>query len=75
MLDYVSDEGLCCPVAVIATDSEEESSVHLWWTVVVLVAGCPCRMHLVAGTYTSSHQVVGLRPALSVFCSCASLRH
>ena len=59
----VSDEGLCCPVVVSATDSEEESSAHLWWAVVVLMAGHPHGMHLVAGTYRSSHQVVGLRPA------------
>ena len=64
VLTYVSDEGLvCCPVAVIPPDSEEESSAHLWWAVVVLMAGHPHRMHLLAGTYRSSHQVVGLRPA------------
>ena len=28
VLDYVSDEGLCCPVVVIAADSEGESSTH-----------------------------------------------
>ena len=56
----MSDEGLCSPVVVIAADLEEESSAHLWWVVVVLMAGHPHRMHLVAGTYRSSHQVVGL---------------
>ena len=63
MLDYVSDEGCCCPVVVIAADSEEESLVHLWWAVVVLMAGHPHRIHLVAETYRSLHQVVGLQPA------------
>ena len=62
----MSDEGLCCPVVVVAAASEEESSAHLWRTVVVLMAGYPHRMHLVAGTYRSSHQVVGCgQPDLS----------
>ena len=63
VLAYVSDEGLCCPVVVIPADSEEKSSAHLSWAGVVLMAGHPHRMHLLAGTYRSSHQVVGLRPA------------
>ena len=63
VLNYVSDEGLRCPVVVIATDPEEESSAHLWWALVVLTVGHPHRMHLAAGTCRSSHQVVGLRPA------------
>ena len=44
VLTYVSDEGLCCPVAVIPPDSSEESSAHLWWAVVVLMAGHPHRI-------------------------------
>ena len=63
VLDYVPDKGFCCPVVVTAADSEEESSAHLWWAKVVLMAGHPHRIHLVAGTYRSPHQVVGLRPA------------
>ena len=63
MLDYVPDEGCCCPVVVIAADSEEESSAHLWWAAIVLMAGHPHRIHLVAETYRSLHQAVGLQPA------------
>ena len=48
---------------MVAADSEEESSAHLWWAVAALMAVFPHRMHLVTETYRYSHQVVGLRPA------------
>ena len=59
----VSDQDLYSPVVVIAADLEEESSAHLWWVVVALMAGHRHRMHLVAGAYRSLHQVVRLWPA------------